>query len=276
MSTLQESAMLVSLNISQWTARKHDKAVSAEVDRNHGAKDGGRFNKQLIAKEALDPIAKIEGAARAYFYKVTHAWGDNGERMLPAALFMEFGAAISGYRSEFDARVREFLAQYPRLQQEARVRLGSLYDPADYPADIKSKFAFPPVAVTPVASANDFRVKLNDEYVESIKASITSRHQEREDDIVRQCWARMRTHLAKIVEVCENPKSKIFESLMENPREYLAMLPALNLTNDAELARRGEELRVILVPADRLKQDKGLKADLAVKAAQLLQKLPSA
>jgi hypothetical protein len=274
MTALQESAMLVTLNISQWTARKHDKAVSAEVDQAHGAKDGGRFNKQLIAKEALDPISKIEGAARAYFYKVTHAWGDNGERMLPAALFMEFGQAIGGFRSDFDTKVREFLVRYPQLQQDARVRLGSLYDPADYPADIKSKFAFPPVAVMPVATANDFRVKLNDEYVESIKANITSLQQERENDIARQCWARMRTHLTKIIEVCENPKSKIFESLIENPREYLAMLPALNLTKDVELTQRGEELRAILVPADRLKQDKGLKAELAIKAARLLQKLP--
>ena len=100
---LQESAMLVTLTISQWTARKHDKSVSAEVDRNHGAKDAGRYNKLLISKEALDSIAKIEGAARAYFYKVTHAWGDNGERMLPAALFMDFAQTMQKYQSDLDA-----------------------------------------------------------------------------------------------------------------------------------------------------------------------------
>lgn len=271
---LQESAMLVSLNISQWTARKHDKSISAEVDTAHGAKDGGRYNKLLIDKSALDPIAKIESAARAYFYKVTHAWGDNGERMLPAALFLDFGQVISQYRSEFDARVRELIAKYPALQQEARVRLGTMYDPADYPADIRSKFNFPAPAVSPVASANDFRVKLNTEYVDSIKADIESRHSERENEIVKQCWTRMRLHLAKIIEVCENPKSKIFESLMDNPREYLVLLPALNLTNDPDLNRVAKELQNILVPADRLKQDKTLKADIAAKAAIVMAMLP--
>jgi hypothetical protein len=115
MKPLQESAMLVTLTVSQWTARKHDKSVSAEVDQTHGAKDGGRYNKLLIRKDALDPIAKIESAARTYLYKMTFAWGDNGDRLLPAALFLEFSQTMSQFRIEFEQRVRDFVAEYPAL-----------------------------------------------------------------------------------------------------------------------------------------------------------------
>jgi hypothetical protein len=271
---LQQSAMLVALSISQWSARKHDRSISNEVDKNHGAKDGGRYNKLLIDKAALDPIARIESAARTYFYKVTHAWGDNGERMLPAALFMEFAQTISQYRNEFDARVRDLVAAYPRLQQEARTRLGTLYDPLDYPPDIRCKFNFPAPSVSPVASANDFRVELNAEYVDNIKADIEARHQEREAAVQRQCWDRMRKHVQKIVEVCSNPESKIYESVMDNPREFIQILPALNLTGDEDLARMAKQLEAILVPPERLKLDKGLKAMTAVKADELLAKFP--
>lgn len=270
---LQDSAMLVTLTISQWTARKHDKAISNEVDKNHNAKDGGRYNKLLISKEALDPISKIEGAARSYFYKVTHAWGDNGERILPGELFLDFSNTINQFRSEFNARVRDLEAKYPQLQQEARVRLGTLYDPADYPASIRDKFDFPAPAVMPVPNANDFRVNLSEGYVEQIKSEISARMEERTKSITAQCYSRMREHLERLVKL-QDEKAKVFDSVMDNPREFLAMLPALNLANDQDLARFGTELHGLLVPADRLREDKRLRLDTADKAEALLRKLP--
>ena len=68
-------AMLVELTIRQWTARKHDRKVSREVDQGHGAQNAGRFNKQLIAKDALEKIAKKAGAIREFHYAHTLPWG---------------------------------------------------------------------------------------------------------------------------------------------------------------------------------------------------------
>lgn len=266
--------MLVTMTISQWTARKHDKSVSSEVDKAHGAKDGGRYNKLLIRKEALDPMSKIESAARAYLYKMTHAWGDNGERLLPAALFLDFSQTMQQFRNEFDGRVRDFIAEYPVLVQEARIRLGTLYDPADYPASIREKFSFPAPAVTPVPSANDFRVNLNVEYVDSIKADITQRMHELQKDSLKQCWQRVRVVVSKMTERLGNKKSPIFDSLIGNARELIDILPALNLTNDQELTDIATELQGILVPTDRLRNDKALRADVAAKADAILKKLP--
>lgn len=272
-AVLQDSAMLVTLTISQWTARKHDRAISNEVDKTHNAKDGGRYNKLLISKEALDPIAKIEGAARTYFYKVTLAWGDNGERVLPGELFFDFSGTINQYRSEFDARVRELEVKYPQLKQEARIRLGTMYDPADYPMSIRDKFSFPPPAVTPIPSANDFRVNLSEGYVEQIKQEITARMEERTKSITTQCWGRMREHLERLVKL-QDEKAKVYDSVVDNPREFLAMLPALNLTGDKALIQAGVDMHELLVPADRLRQDKRLRTDTARRAEALLERLP--
>lgn len=269
---LQDSAMLVSLNISQWTARKHDKSVSAEVDVAHSAKDAGRYNKLLIRKEALEPMDRIAGAARQYLYKMTLAWSDNGDRLLPAALFLEFSSTMQKYRTEFDARVREFSIAYPSLVQEARQRLGTLYDPADYPTDVRAKFSFPPPSITPVANADDFRVNLNADYVNEIKASITSQMEQRQLDAVKDCWTRVRKVVSKIGELHED--SKIYDSVISNARELIDILPALNLTGDQELTDIASELQSILVPPDRLRGDKALKVDIASKADAILAKLP--
>lgn len=265
--------MLVTLTISQWTARKHDKSISTEVDRNHGAKNGGRYNKLLVRADALDPIEKVASTARAYLYKMTHAWGDNGERMLPAALFLEFGQTMQQMRNEFDSRVQTFVNDYPMLVQEARVRLGTMYNPQDYPPDVRSKFSFPPPAITPVPSADDFRVKLNQDYVDSIKADLVATLESRQKDTLKQCWARVRKVVTKITEL-GNDDSRVFDSVITNAQELISILPALNLTDDPELNEIADELQTILVPPDRLRQDKRLKQDVASKADAILAKLP--
>lgn len=274
-TSIQDSAMLVSLNISQWTARKHDKSVSSEVDQAHGAKDAGRYNKLLIRKEALEPMDKIASAARTYLYKMTLAWSDNGDRLLPAALFVdEFAPTMQKFRNDFDREVRNFVAEYPALVQEARVRLGTLYDPADYPTDVRDRFVFRPPSVMPVADANDFRVNLGNEYVDQIKADIRNQMAERQNDALKQVWTRVRKVVVKMVEQLGDEKGRIFDSVISNARDLIDILPALNLSGDQELNDIATELQSILVPPDRLRQDKRLRADTASKAEDILKKLP--
>lgn len=82
MNNLTEKAMLVRLSISQWTARKYDKKISREVASLHNtSSDAGRYNKVLIAKQAIEAIQKIVSESRTYHYINTLAWeGRNNER----------------------------------------------------------------------------------------------------------------------------------------------------------------------------------------------------
>jgi len=67
---IQNSAILVDLNISAWTARKLDKNVSSEIDVAKGTKaKGGNYNKHLLAgTDKLDAVQKIVSAARVWHY----------------------------------------------------------------------------------------------------------------------------------------------------------------------------------------------------------------
>lgn len=270
---LTDHAMLAALNISQWSARKHDKSVTVEVDKNHGAKDGGRYNKLLIDKAALDPADKVASAARQHHYKVTLPWGDNGDRLLPASLFMDYTQVMRQFRTEFEQRVRDLVRDYPQHVQAARKRLGTMYDANDYPSDISSRFSFN-IGFSPVPSANDFRVNLSAEHVDYIKADITARLQARQVEAVKDVWGRVRKIVGKIHEQTADEDRKIYDSAIENARELVDMLPALNLTGDAELIRIETEIRQLLVPADRLRADKKLRANTAAAADAILAKLP--
>lgn len=273
MTTLQNSAMLVALNVRQWTARRFDRTATKEVDEKHGAKDAGRFNKLLIDKGALEPIDKIENSARTYHYSVTLPWGDQGQRILPAALFMDYTQSMDQFKREFESRVRDFLVEYPRLMQEARNRLGSLYDPQDYPdaQDIRTKFEFG-LVITPIPSAQDFRVQLNEEYVDQIKADLMERQNKQQIEAVRHVWQRVREVVERIKDTCSKEKPRIYDSMMDNAKQLIEILPALNLAGDPQLDKLAEEMKQLVVSTDVLRANAHRRDDVAKAADALLAK----
>lgn len=273
MTALHQSAMLATLNISQWTARKYDKKVSVEVEQQHQAKDAGRFNKLLIDKEALEPINKIAGAARAYHYKMTLPWGDNGDRLLPAMLFMDYTDAMRGYKAEFAKRVDEFVHKYPDLCNTAYKRLGTMYNSSDYPgaSEIRSRFELV-TEFTPVPTANDFRVQLNEEYVGSIRRDIEARMNARQQEAVKHCFERVKEVVGHIHERLVDKDKTFRDSLITNAQELLALLPALNITGDQVLTDLAEEVKLLLVNPDRLRQDETLREQTANRANEILKK----
>ena len=189
--SLCSRAMLCSLSISMWSARKHDREASEEIAQRHGAQpDAGRYHKVLLPKAALAEVQKIVSEARQDHYFMTLPWDDNGYRVLPAAAYMDhtermrqlsnqFTPAIDAPRNapksrpvSLGKRTRaRFLAalgmtrlgtqQFGQLGEEARVRLGSLFRSEDYPApeELPSKFSFE-TKVMPLPDAGDFRVSL--------------------------------------------------------------------------------------------------------------------
>ena len=67
--SLSSRAMLCSLSISMWSARKHDPDASEEIAARHGAQsDSGRYHKVLLPKQALAEIQKIVSEARQEHY----------------------------------------------------------------------------------------------------------------------------------------------------------------------------------------------------------------
>lgn len=270
---LADHAVLVALNIRQWTARKYDRSVSKEVDRNHGAKDGGRYNKLLISKAALEAIEKVAGAARAHHYDKTLAWSDNGDRLLPSALFMDYTQEMQTFRIEFENRVRTLIQEYPQLKVAARAQLGSMYDPDDYPADIADRFQFS-TSFSPVPDANDFRVNLSTESIDFIKRDLTDRIMDRQKEAVKEVFNRARAIVGKIHEQTSNTDRRIYDSAIENARSFVDILPALNLTNDPVLASIEDDIRTLLIPPDRLRADKTLRANTARAADSILARLP--
>jgi hypothetical protein len=272
---LQHQAMLANLNIRSWTARKHDKAVSAEVDTVHNARDGGRYNKLLIAKQALDPLTKQAGRIRDYHYTMTLPWGDNGDRLLPAKQYMEYTAAMRIYKDEITRLTQSFINVYPTLVQDARMRLGSMYDAADYPdaSDIRDRFGVN-VSFQPVPDAKDFRVDVNNDALEEIRASINATVIERQAGAIKECWMRLYEVVSKLEATMVKDKPIFRDSLIENVADLIAMLPKLNITNDKELNEICRDIQAaLIVEPDSLRHSASSRESLALKASTILDRI---
>ena len=128
---LTEKGILVTLNITQWTARKFDSKATAKVNKAYKANDAGRFNKLLISKEHLDVIQKIVTEARNFHYDNSMPWGDLGERLLPSTNFFEYTQGLSEIKTRFEDAVRTFCKEYQNMKEEARARLNGLFSEKD-------------------------------------------------------------------------------------------------------------------------------------------------
>lgn len=273
---IQTRSMLIDLSISRWTAIKHDRKVSAEVDQTHAAKQGGRYNKYLIDKAHLAEIDRIANELRKYHYSRTLPWTDKGHRALPSDLFFEYQQELQRYKQQFQTAVADFVRIYPQLVQDARQRLGTMYRPEDYPqpSELFGMFDIS-LDIAPVPDANDFRVDVAKEAQDEIRAQITKAVAERQAKMVSDCWTRMREVVGRIADQCSKEKPVIRDSLMDNARDLVSVLDALNVTDDPAItAARNDISDRVIVPLGQLRMAPTVRMRVATAAKEILERIP--
>lgn len=271
---IQSRAMLATLSISAWTARKQDKSVSAEVEKAHGAHNAGKYNKLLVDKTLLKPITKLTAKVREFHYCMTLAWADSGARILPSKLFMDYTARIREFKTEFDQLVTEMLKQYPTEIQAACNRLGSMYNPGDYPdiTDLRDRFNIN-IEITPVPDGTDFRVDIGNDAQNEIRAAITRSVAERQAGAVKATYARVHGVVSKIAERLSDDKAVFKDTLISNAIELCQVLDGLNITDDPGITDLCQEIRnYLLIPPSVLRNNSHTRAVTAGHAQRILTK----
>lgn len=281
--SLASRAMLCNLVIRQWSGRRLDKSATDAVIQNAGAADdAGRFNKLLIPAAILAPVSRAANAARDYHYSRTLPWLDNGARILPSLAFDPYSARMRALRLEFDSAVAEFLQAYPDAVADARKRLGSLFDAGDYPdvSELRGRFSVA-TRFLPMPDASDFRAALSDEQAARVRAEIERTTREAQELATRDAWERVREALARMVEKLNayrpgdagRKAEGIFrDSLVENVRDLVAILPAFDLSGSGHMATIAARMERELTRHDaaELREAPKLREDTAKAAAAIL------
>jgi len=281
-SVLASRAMLARLNVSQWTARKLDKRVTLETNAAHGAQaDAGRYNKRLIGENALATIAGVATEARTYHYSVTLPWLDDGARILPAAVYLDYSKKMRDFRAAFESAVAEFVVNYPGFIDDARTRLNGMFNAGDYPdaRTIGARFGFG-VRLMNMPAGTDFRADIGDAALAAVRADLERDAREALETATRDIWARVAESVGRMAErlaaykpAADGTRAQgVFrDSLVENVRELVALLPALNIAGNPELASMAERMRRELCEhdAEKLRDDDNAREVTAKAAADI-------
>ena len=279
--SITSSGMLVRLYQRGWSGRKYDPKESEELVQRHcSASDEARVNKLLVPKELLSPIQRHDGEWKRWHYSQTLPY-DEPYRILCA---VNFFAYRDGSREREDERrrlVEKLKASLPQALADAPRRLNGLLKPGDLPTaeEVLAKFDAG-VEVTPIPDSSAFRVFLDGE-AEDLARQIDRARDERIRDAMRDVWqrvadcvGRMHERLSAYRQDEESGRVEgVFrDSLVENVRELVELLPRLNLTGDGELARLGAEMKGALCwhEAEELRSNEAARRGVAEEAQRIL------
>ncbi len=258
---LTRDAMLVSLRINAWSGRLHDREASRHVAIHHDADtDAGRYNKRLLPKSAFAELTETMGKARTAHYANTLPWDDQGSRLLTVANYDRYTAALDGLIERMVGERTRFVEDYDSHIERARLDLGRLFRVGDYPAKeaLQAKFGIA-YRILPVQDARHFLADLAAGETARVKRDIRRQVQARLHDALGDLYRRLGKAVERVGERLredENGKPLTFrDSMIENVRDLVDVVPRLNVFEDAELAGLCREVgdRIARVEPDMLR-----------------------
>lgn len=276
---IHANVMLVSLTVSQWTARKLDKRASNAIAQANSVDEGvGSYYKSLLDPAIIKEIARCVTAARAAYYKRTLPWSDEGPRILSAAIYFEFMEEMSKHREEFERLTNQFLTDYPYHREEAKRFLGNLFREEDYPEPeaLAKKFGWT-MRVSPLPHATDFRCELGGEEVEKIKAQIAEETKATLQHTVRSAFERIMVVASQYADRLSDTDNVFRDNMVEKARELVDIMPKLNFTDDPELTRLTDVVRDKLAAHDPqvLRTNMGARQEAAAAAKTVVSDIES-
>src|SRR5207244_1154042 len=90
---------------------------------------------------AYRAVTAVRGKIEAFWKSQSLPFPEPGVRLIPQDQVEAFARQVDDYRVELDDAVAELDRHFGELKRLARERLGSLYDPADYPETLRGLFA---------------------------------------------------------------------------------------------------------------------------------------
>jgi hypothetical protein len=271
---LKQKAMLARLTITQFSASRNDKTATDSVkEKFQTGNDAGRYQKALIAKDAIKAVNSAANEARIFHYAQTLPWKDDGARILPAANYLQYSEGMRQKKTVFLAAVQKFVDSYPDLIEEAKTRLAGLFNASEYPdaASITDKYTFE-TQIDPLPQAADFRVDLNSAEVDAIRKEIEARTDQATKAATLDLWKRLNGAVEAMSERLNDPKAIFRDSLVENINEVVEIIPRLNLADDAALNDMAQEAKTKLTAATpkKLREDIKTRKQTAKAADDLL------
>ena len=253
---LTHDAMLVSLRINAWSGRLYDRQASNHVAVHHdAAASAGRYNKRLLPKAAFAALTATMSACRKTHYEQSLPWDDQGSRLLTVANYERYTGLLDGLRERMVRERARFIEDYDDNIDQARLDLGKLFHIEDYPSKeaLQGRFGIR-YRIVPVPDTDHFMARLASDDTERVKRDIERQIEERLHEAVSDLYRRLGEAVERVSERLqegEDGKPLVFrDSMIENIRDLVDVVPRLNIFGDDRLALLCQQVKDRIASAD--------------------------
>jgi hypothetical protein len=265
------NALLVKLSISIFSNQRQDREITDDVKSRKALGNGaGKWVKFKFPDKMLEPIRKVANEVRTFHYNHTSPWED-GQRLLSGKVNAKYEERMTAYSAEFWEVVDAIKPNYDSWIEQARIMHAGTFDSTDYPdwEGFRNTFAFGR-EYYPVPKPEHFNVEMKELY----GAGLVAITEKKIGEAVADTWDRMMKPVMAMAEKLTKPDAVFRDTLVENVKEMVELVPALNLTEDPALTKAATEIgkQLAAFKADDLRNNKVVRKDAAEKAAKLVER----
>jgi hypothetical protein len=268
------NAILVNLKISNWQARKYDKKVSSQAEDAFSAKDAGRYNKKLIAKDLLKGIQQSISEARSIHYEQSLPFSDDGRRLLPTANYFDYVSSMKKCVDQFEDEVEKFVTQYPSYIGMAKRRLGEMFVYSDYPdaSEIRGKYGIT-LSYEPMSDPSKADIDIDDSSADVIRQQGMDLQKERMEKSMSDLSSRLMTSVEKLYDALRSGKG-FKNSIIGNIKSICKLAPKLDMSEDGHVGQAADEIlsKLGIYEPSILRRDGDTRNDAAADAQSILDK----
>jgi hypothetical protein len=223
--------------------------------------------------EAFRKLTSLRSRVASYWRGLTLPYTEPGVRLIRHADIEAFVHTMEGNRVELVQAEADLNAVYDQVKRDAHRRLGRLYNPNDYPTELRGLFAvdwdFPSV------EPPGYLLRIAPDVYEQERQRVAARF----DEAVRLAeqafideFGRLLSHLTERLADKEDGERRVFRnSAVDNLRQFFERFRHLNVSSNAELDALVEEAQRLVqgVTPQRLRDDTALRGHVAMEMARV-------
>jgi hypothetical protein len=212
-------------------------------------------------------VTAVKNRVTQFWKSLSLPYPENGVRLIRQDKIDGFDAQMREFRGELDEAVAELDRHYDSLKSAASQRLGTLYDPTDYPPSLRGMFSvdwdFPSI------EPPDYLRQLNPELYEQECHRVQDRFSEAvrlaEEAFIAEL-SKVVSHLTERLSGDADGKPKIFrDSAISNLTEFFERFRQLNVRSNDQLDQLVADAQRIVrgVEPQQLRDNQGLRQHVA-------------
>jgi hypothetical protein len=285
--SLATSSVIVSADVSVWSATKQDREISNEVTTAKKAdQNAGRFVKSLLAGDASHKnLLNYRQTVYNWLRRSTFDW-NGSNRLLPVVNLVKFKSEFHEHEKAFYDLRDKFLDKYPTIVSDMAFKQGDMFTREEYPTvdQIKNKFTIR-LFVSEVPTS-DYRCAISQDLADDLALH----YEQQAAEIVKQVAEESLTRLADVMESISHccgvdvidssngeektKKRKIYESTIQKAREYCETFKTFNLSNSALLQEASASLEKALngVTAEDIRESDAVRTHVKDEVDSILSK----